>query len=86
MLKRIDSLGVTEPTITVEGKDKIRVQLACITNEQEARNMLMSAANLTFRDTKDNYCLFLIFIYKIKNTISILIGKVYNIRQNMIYL
>ena len=54
MLKRIDVLGVSEPVITIEGDDKIRVQLAGITNQEEARSMLSTAANLTFRDTSDN--------------------------------
>lgn len=54
MLKRIDSLGVSEPVITIEGSDKIRVQLAGVTNPEEARNLLSSAANLTFRDTSNN--------------------------------
>ena len=52
--KRIDVLGVSEPIITVEGDDKIRVQLAGITDKEEARTMLSTAANLTFRDTSDN--------------------------------
>lgn len=51
--KRIDVLGVSEPIITVEGNDKIRVQLAGITDPEEARMMLSTAANLTFRDTSD---------------------------------
>lgn len=54
MEKRIDVLGVTEPNIVLEGKDKIRVQLAGITNPEEARTILSQAANLTFRDTNDN--------------------------------
>ena len=54
MLKRIDSLGVLEPVITVEGNDKIRVQLAGVTNSEQARSLLSSAANLTFRDTSNN--------------------------------
>lgn len=52
--KRIDVLGVSEPIITVEGDDKIRVQLAGITDPEEARMMLSTAANLTFRDTSDH--------------------------------
>ena len=52
--KRIDSLGVSEPSITVEGTDKIRVQLAGVTDPEEARNMISKVANLTFRDTSDN--------------------------------
>lgn len=54
MLKRIDTLGVSEPIITVEGTDRIRVQLAGVTNQEDARALLSSAASLTFRDTSDN--------------------------------
>lgn len=54
LLKRIDILGVSEPVITIEGDNKIRVQLAGITNQDEARKILSSAATLTFRDTSDN--------------------------------
>ena len=52
--RRIDSLGVTEPSIVVEGDDKIRIQIAGVTDPDEARSMLKQAANLTFRDTSDN--------------------------------
>lgn len=52
--KRIDVLGVTEPSIVVEGDDRIRVQLAGVTDPEEARNLISQAANLTFRDTSDN--------------------------------
>lgn len=52
--KRIDVLGVLEPTIIVEGDNKIRVQLAGIKNADEARNVISQTANLTFRDTSDN--------------------------------
>lgn len=54
MLKRIDTLGVSEPVITVEGSDRIRVQLAGVTNPEDARKLLSSAASLTFRDSSDN--------------------------------
>lgn len=54
LLKRIDILGVNEPIITIEGNDKIRVQLAGVTDQDEARRILSSAATLTFRDTEDN--------------------------------
>ena len=53
MVKRIDVLGVLEPTINIEG-DKIRVQLAGISNADEARNILSQTASLSFRDTNDN--------------------------------
>ena len=52
--KRIDSLGVTEPEITIEGNDKIRVKLAGVTNPEEARKQLSTVATLSFRDSEDN--------------------------------
>lgn len=52
--KRIDVLGVSEPQIIIEGNDRIRVQLAGVTNQEEARAMLSTTANLTFRDVNDN--------------------------------
>lgn len=53
LVKRIDVLGVLEPTINIEG-DKIRVQLAGVDNADEARNLLSQTASLSFRDTSDN--------------------------------
>ncbi len=52
--KRIDSLGVNEPEIILEGNDKIRVKLAGVTNPDEARKQLSTVATLSFRDTNDN--------------------------------
>lgn len=52
--KRIDVLGVSEPSIIVEGDNRIRVGLAGITDPTEAREILSQAASLTFRDTSDN--------------------------------
>ena len=52
--KRIDSLGVSEPEIIIEGNDKIRVKLAGIKNPEEARTQLSTVATLSFRDTEDN--------------------------------
>ena len=52
--KRIDSLGVTEPEIILEGNNKIRVKLAGVTNQEEARKQLSTVATLSFRDSKDN--------------------------------
>lgn len=52
--KRIDVLGVSEPSIVVEGDDKIRVQIAGVTDQKQARNLISQVANLTFRDTSDN--------------------------------
>ena len=54
LLKRIDILGVSEPEITIEGDDQIRVKLAGVTNKEEAREVLSSTASLTFRDTSNH--------------------------------
>ena len=53
LMKRIDVLGVSEPSIVVEGNNKIRVQLAGVTNPDEARKVLGKAASLSFRNTND---------------------------------
>lgn len=52
--KRIDVLGVNEPDITVEGNNRIRVQLAGVKDADQARRIISSTANLTFRDVNDN--------------------------------
>lgn len=52
--KRIDSLGVSEPEIILEGEDKIRVKLAGVTNPEDARKRLSTVATLSFRDTEDH--------------------------------
>ena len=51
--KRIDSLGVSEPEIILEGTDRIRVKLAGVTDPEEARSQLSTVATLTFRDVND---------------------------------
>lgn len=52
--KRVDVLGVNEPNITVEGQNRIRVQLAGVKNAEQARRVISSTANLSFRDVNDN--------------------------------
>lgn len=52
--RRINVLGVSEPEITIEGNDKIRIRLAGVTNEEEAKEIMSQPAVLTFRDTNDN--------------------------------
>ena len=52
--KRIDSLGVSEPEIILEGNDKIRVKLAGVTDPEQARSQLSTVATLSFRDSEDN--------------------------------
>lgn len=55
VLKRnVDSLGVSEPEITIEGNDRIRVKLAGITDIEGAREALSNVANVSFRDVDDN--------------------------------
>ena len=52
--KRIDSLGVSEPEISIEGNNKIRVKLAGVKDPEEARTQLSTVATLSFRDVDDN--------------------------------
>ena len=49
---RIDTLGVSEPEIIIEG-EKIRVKLPGVQDENEARERLTTPAVLTFRNTSD---------------------------------
>ncbi|HCK88880.1 MAG TPA: protein translocase subunit SecDF [Erysipelotrichaceae bacterium] len=51
--KRINVLGVSEPTILVEGDDRLRIQLAGVEDQESARAMIGTTANLTFRDVDD---------------------------------
>lgn len=53
IVNRVDTLGVSEPEITIEG-NKIRVKLAGVTNEKEARDRLSTPAVLSFRNTSDD--------------------------------
>lgn len=52
--KRINVLGVSEPDIVVEGDNRIRVQMAGVEDQESARAMIGTTANLTFRDINDN--------------------------------
>jgi len=51
--KRINVLGVSEPSIQIEGTNRIRVQLAGVKDQNKAREILSTQANLTFRDAND---------------------------------
>ncbi|EUJ17610.1 bifunctional preprotein translocase subunit SecD/SecF [Listeria aquatica FSL S10-1188] len=55
--RRINSIGVAEPVITIEGNNRIRVQLAGVTDQNQARKMLSTTAELSFRDAKDKLML-----------------------------
>lgn len=48
--KRVNVLGVSEPEITVEPPNRIRVQLAGVKDQEKAREVLGKPAQLTFRD------------------------------------
>ena len=54
MTDRIDTLGVSEPVITIEGDNLIRVQLPGVSNAEEARERISTTAVLSFRDVNDN--------------------------------
>jgi preprotein translocase subunit SecD/SecD/SecF fusion protein len=47
---RIDILGVTEPDITIEPPNRIRVQIAGVKDQKKAREIIGKPAQLTFRD------------------------------------
>lgn len=55
--KRINVLGVSEPNISIENGNRIRVQLPGVKDEKRARKLLSTTANLTFRDYKDRLML-----------------------------
>ena len=57
LTSRIDVLGVSEPVIQIEGDNRIRVQLAGVEDQNSARELLSTQANLTFRDAEDNIML-----------------------------
>ncbi|MCE4956210.1 protein translocase subunit SecDF [Macrococcoides caseolyticum] len=54
---RVNVLGVSEPKIQIENKDRIRVQLAGVKNQNEAREILSTSANLSIRDANDKLLL-----------------------------
>ncbi|UBH12373.1 protein translocase subunit SecDF [Macrococcus armenti] len=54
---RVNVLGVSEPKIQIENKDRIRVQLAGVKNQNEARKILSTSANLSIRDADDKLLL-----------------------------
>lgn len=51
--RRVNVLGVSEPNIQIEGKDRIRVQLAGVKDQNNAREILSTQAKLSFRDYND---------------------------------
>lgn len=47
--KRVDALGGSEPEITTEGTNRIRLRIAGVTDEAAVRERIKEPANLTFR-------------------------------------
>src|SRR5690625_4088095 len=50
---RVNRLGISETVIDIEGDDRIRVQLAGVEDQTEARDMLSTSARLSFRGVDD---------------------------------
>ncbi|UAR97748.2 protein translocase subunit SecDF [Staphylococcus pseudintermedius] len=55
--RRVNVLGVSEPKIQVEDQNRIRVQVAGVQDQNQARKILSSQANLTIRDADDKVLL-----------------------------
>ncbi len=54
IVNRIDTLGVSEPVITFEGENTLRIQLPGVQDEKEAKEIISTIGLLSFRDTSDN--------------------------------
>lgn len=54
---RVNVLGVSEPKIQIEEGNRIRVQLAGVKNQNQAREILSTSANLSIRDANDKLLL-----------------------------
>lgn len=50
---RVNRLGISEANIDIEGEDRVRVQLAGVEDQTEAREILSTSALVTFRDVHD---------------------------------
>ncbi|SEQ15430.1 protein translocase subunit secF /protein translocase subunit secD [Virgibacillus subterraneus] len=55
--ERVNRLGISEANINIEGEDRIRVQLAGVENQGEARELLSTSARLTLRNVEDEVLL-----------------------------
>ncbi|REJ10693.1 protein translocase subunit SecDF [Halobacillus trueperi] len=51
LTERVDTLGISETNITIEDGGRIRVQLAGVEDQQTARELLSTTAELSFRGT-----------------------------------
>lgn len=55
--QRIDSIGLTEPTITKQGENRIRVSIPSVTNQEEALELIGKTAQLEFLAPDDSIIL-----------------------------
>jgi len=56
MSKRIDEFGLTEPNITIQGEDRIRIELPGVADTQEALDIIGQTAQLEFlRSVDENF-------------------------------
>ena len=53
LYNRVDRLGISEANIAIEGENQIRVQIAGVEDQSEAREILATSARLSFRDVND---------------------------------
>ncbi|MFD2656827.1 protein translocase subunit SecDF [Gracilibacillus thailandensis] len=51
--RRVNAIGISEPSFNIEEPNRIRVQLAGVEDQDEAREMLATTAQLSFRDVND---------------------------------
>ncbi|QGH35078.1 protein translocase subunit SecDF [Gracilibacillus salitolerans] len=51
--RRVNAIGISEPSFNIEEPNRIRVQLAGVEDQDEAREMLATTAELSFRDVND---------------------------------
>ena len=57
MRKRLDGLGYTEATVSLQGEKRVRIEIPSITDPEEAVNKLGATAQLTFTDADGNVVL-----------------------------
>lgn len=57
MTKRVDEFGVAEPIIQQEGSDRLIIELAGVTDPEDARQMIGKTAKLEFIDPEGNVVL-----------------------------
>jgi protein-export membrane protein SecD len=58
LARRVDQLGLTEPNISIQGTDRIRIELPGVSNVQEAAETIGKTAQLKFvRVAEDSYAI-----------------------------